>query len=77
MLYGKGRLGNNVMNALETVDLSCPYCGEAVQLLVDCSEGEQQYTEDCQVCCQPMVVSVYLPDDDAPRVLLYREDEIA
>lgn len=65
------------MNALETVDQLCPYCGEPIQLLVDCSEGEQQYIEDCQVCCQPMVVDVFLEGDDGDvvRVELHSEDE--
>ncbi len=64
------------MNALETIDQCCPYCGEAIQLLVDCSEGDQQYTEDCQVCCQPIVVSVYLGEGDELLVQLHTEDEV-
>lgn len=33
----------------------CPHCGEPVSVSVDLSvEGEQQYIEDCEVCCQPI-----------------------
>ncbi len=39
-------------------DVSCPFCGETITLLVDASAGDQQYIEDCQVCCRPMQVSV-------------------
>lgn len=40
---------------LEEDAYDCPYCGERVQTLVDLSAGDQAYTEDCQVCCQPVV----------------------
>jgi hypothetical protein len=39
-------------------DVSCPFCGEAITLLVDASAGAQTYIEDCQVCCRPMQVTV-------------------
>jgi hypothetical protein len=32
----------------------CPYCGEANEIAVDAGGGaEQDYVEDCQVCCRP------------------------
>jgi len=46
-------------------DISCPYCGEHITVLVDPSEAFQRYIEDCQVCCNPMNLSVSVthPDD--------------
>jgi len=42
-----------------TVD--CPYCGENNTILIDESAGEeQQYVEDCQICCKPWQVAVTL-----------------
>jgi hypothetical protein len=39
--------------------VSCPYCGEEVELLVDRGGGAtQEYVEDCEVCCRPWAVSV-------------------
>ena len=39
--------------------LSCPYCGETFDVLIDRSEGKVQSWEmDCEVCCQPIRVSV-------------------
>lgn len=35
----------------------CPYCDETIELVIDLSAGDQSYTEDCHVCCQPMQVS--------------------
>ena len=36
----------------------CPFCNEAISIVVDFSAGSQAYIEDCQVCCQPMEVVV-------------------
>ena len=46
---------------------SCPYCGESVTLALDPGSGEEQdYVEDCPVCCRPWAVSVrYGPDGRA------------
>jgi hypothetical protein len=40
----------------EIVALHCPYCDASIHLIVDPSEDSQEYVEDCEVCCQPMVV---------------------
>lgn len=34
----------------------CPYCGERISMLLDLSVGNQQYVEDCEVCCRPIVI---------------------
>ena len=34
----------------------CPYCGEPIELLIDTSITEQEYVEDCEVCCNPIEV---------------------
>ena len=34
----------------------CPYCGEPIELLIDTSVAEQEYVEDCEVCCNPIEV---------------------
>ena len=35
----------------------CPYCHEKISMVLDVSEeGEQQYIEDCEVCCQPIEI---------------------
>lgn len=37
-------------------EVMCPYCGEEISLTLDLSEPEQEYIEDCSVCCRPMMV---------------------
>ena len=46
------------MDFLQTHDLNCPYCGEVIQVVVDCSINSQEYIEDCQVCCRPINISI-------------------
>lgn len=38
--------------------IDCPYCGETIEILIDASAGDQEYIEDCQVCCKPINISV-------------------
>ncbi len=45
-----------MVELLQEAEISCPCCGEAITILLDASLEEQQYIEDCQVCCQPMVI---------------------
>ena len=35
----------------------CPYCGEAISMLLDLSVASQNYIEDCEVCCRPIEVT--------------------
>ena len=58
------------------VQLGCPYCGETLSLQLDLSAGDQGYVEDCQVCCQPMVIAVATAEDGSLReVRAYRGDD--
>ncbi len=43
---------------IETRSISCPYCGEEFETTIDCSAGDQNYIEDCYVCCQPIEFSI-------------------
>ena len=51
------------------IDVDCPYCAEVFTVRVDLSAGAQTYIEDCQVCCQPISMSVLLMDDGTLREL--------
>lgn len=62
------------MQALDTYQISCPYCGETIELLIDTSAGTQQYVEDCEVCCQPMNVRVAIIGNGEVEVSADRDD---
>ncbi|MBR9827033.1 MAG: CPXCG motif-containing cysteine-rich protein [Oceanospirillales bacterium] len=61
------------MNPLEVVELLCPWCSEPISLTVDVTEPEQEYSEDCTVCCSPMTVRVVVGTQGAPEVSVERE----
>lgn len=63
------------MNLLREAGISCPYCGELITILVDGSLEEQQYIEDCQVCCQPMDIHVRVSFDGNFRVEARHEND--
>jgi len=44
--------------------IQCPYCGENIDILVDCSIDDQEYIEDCQVCCCPIVINATVYDEN-------------
>ena len=55
--------------------LRCPYCDARIRLLIDETAGYQQYIEDCEVCCQPMLVCVEADFEAGCRVSLTDENE--
>lgn len=39
----------------------CPYCGEEIIIPFDVSQGRnQEYIEDCPVCCSPVIIRVQI-----------------
>jgi hypothetical protein len=47
----------------------CGSCGEEIVIPIDLTAGtEQEYVEDCPVCCSPNVIRVELDDDGSVRV---------
>jgi transposase-like protein len=56
--------------------LTCPYCGEDVELVIDESGGDQQsYVEDCPVCCRPWQVEVMLDPEEGWIATLRTSDD--
>lgn len=41
----------------------CPYCAEPMEIVLDLSGGSQSYVEDCQICCQPMLIGFDVDGD--------------
>ena len=44
--------------------ITCPYCGERFEAIVDASAGDADYVEDCPVCCRPIEMHLHGSDDD-------------
>ena len=61
------------MQTLDEKNILCPYCGEAIQVLVDPQDLGQEYIEDCQVCCKPIVFKI--STDSMGNILVSVRDE--
>ena len=76
------------MAFLEETTTNCPYCGERLELLIEplanielgdvvAMEGQEisEYTEDCQVCCRPIIIRIMLSADGTQLVSALTENE--
>jgi transcription elongation factor Elf1 len=34
----------------------CPYCFSQISMILEVMSEKQEYIEDCEVCCRPIVV---------------------
>ena len=49
--------------------ITCPYCGEPNEIVLDAGSGAvQHYVEDCQVCCRPWRVTVSYDEEGNAQV---------
>lgn len=63
------------MDQLVEKSIVCPYCAESIDVLIDSTDVNQQYIEDCQVCCKPIVFLISETVDGDHVVSVYNEDE--
>jgi hypothetical protein len=60
---------------VEAFKITCPYCGEIIDILIDVSVAEQEYYEDCSVCCCPILFDIKLDDSDNVKVSVKTDNE--
>ena len=63
------------MELLTQQKVSCPYCGESIEVLIDGEEVGQEYIEDCQVCCRPITFSISTNFEGELSVSVHDENE--
>ncbi len=63
------------MQDLQNVFIQCPYCGEQIEVIVDCSDPSTEYIEDCSVCCRPITISVECSEGEILNIEGHAEDE--
>lgn len=56
----------------EEHEVTCPYCGQAGTVA---AEADEEFVQDCAVCCRPWRVSVRLRPDGSADVLVRAEGE--
>ena len=57
----------------EEVVVQCPHCGENITLVVDLSSGDQNYVEDCSVCCKPIDFEIQCDGEQVQSVTASKE----
>jgi hypothetical protein len=76
---------------LHNKTISCPYCGESIELLIDDSVSEhmsmdgrykdnagavvEDYFEDCSVCCRPIRIQLNVDYEGVSQLTILRDDE--
>ncbi len=61
---------------MSSTNITCPYCGAGIEVVLDDSVPFQEYIEDCEVCCRPMVLAVKVNDDEGISVEVRSENEV-
>ena len=56
-------------------NVSCPYCGESIELLIDDSASGQDDYEDGSVCCRPIRIQLNVDFEGDCEVVSLRDDE--
>ncbi|WP_225034983.1 CPXCG motif-containing cysteine-rich protein [Winogradskyella sp. SM1960] len=51
----------------------CPYCWEQISMLVDVSLRHQKYIEDCEICCNPIQISISV---ESQEIVSFQVDDI-
>lgn len=59
--------------APQTRSVTCPFCFETLDVFIDLSAGNQNYIEDCQVCCKAMKISINQDPADPEKVSVEAE----
>jgi len=52
------------MQAMTEHPITCPYCGEDFELLLEYTQVDQTYIEDCYICCRPIQITVQIDNDE-------------
>jgi hypothetical protein len=60
------------MEGESEVFFQCPYCFSSISMVFEIFYGEQQYIEDCEVCCQPISVSYSVHDNQVTNLQIER-----
>ena len=65
-----------MQSPLFSIEIQCPYCWENIDITIDNNGENQQYIEDCQVCCRPINVHISLNETQQVQVNVYTDDEV-
>jgi len=64
-----------MINELIYTEVQCPYCWQTIEVVVDNCGEDQQYIEDCQVCCRPINFSVVVDEYQRVKINVCTDQE--
>jgi transcription elongation factor Elf1 len=63
------------MNELLETSINCPYCDEQLSVLIEIIDENQEYIEDCQVCCRPITFDISVAFDGDYSISVRSEND--
>ncbi len=48
----------------DAASITCPFCGQSFELVLDTSVESQRFVTDCEVCCRPFEVTAECEDGE-------------
>lgn len=63
------------MLQLSPNSITCPFCWEIIEILIDPSIAAEEYIEDCQVCCNPINIAVSIDSAGDAKVSASNPEE--
>ena len=53
------------LKAMFEQHLQCPYCRQAITVLLDSGvDGYSEVVDDCEVCCRPIEIDYYVENNE-------------
>ena len=49
---------------IQAETITCPYCWQPIEVVLDLSVDAQRQIEDCSVCCRPIVIDYRAEDGE-------------
>jgi hypothetical protein len=59
----------------DAIEVVCPYCGEPGTITVIAGEEDDEFVQDCPVCCRPWKVRVKVRRDGSADVSVEGEGD--
>jgi hypothetical protein len=54
--------GGSAADLAQTRAITCPHCGEQIDIAIDLSGEDQDSIQDCSVCCSPIRIAYSVRD---------------
>ncbi|GGI85408.1 CPXCG motif-containing cysteine-rich protein [Shewanella gelidii] len=59
----------------QTRTIACPHCGHHQQVDIDATLGNQEYFDDCRICCNPIHMRLHIDEMNKKIELFIDSDD--